>query len=194
MKKQRHHCSDKGLHSQTMVFPVVMYGCGSWLSAKELMFLNCGAGEDTWKYLDCKENKPVNPKGNQPRIFIRKTDAEAEASVSSHLMWRANSLEKTLLLGKIEGRRKRLRCVRWDGWIAPLTQSHEFERIPGDREGQGKPDALMFMGSQRVRHNNKLTQVFIKIIKVHILKICSFCAKHWVQLSGILPACFQKSK
>ena len=41
------------------------------------MFLNCDVGEDTSSSLDCKEIKPVNPKGNQPWIFIGMTDAEA---------------------------------------------------------------------------------------------------------------------
>ena len=45
------------------------------------MLLNCGAGEDSWESLDCKEIKPVNTKGNQPWIFIGKTDAKAEAPV-----------------------------------------------------------------------------------------------------------------
>ena len=55
--------------------------------------------------LDCKEIKPVNPKGNQPCIFIGRTDAEVEAPI----LWQtdAKSLEKTLLLGKIEGGRRR---------------------------------------------------------------------------------------
>ena len=58
--------------------------------------------------LDCKEIKPINPKGNQPRIFIGSTDAEAEATVLwPPEMGKANSLEKTLMLGKIEGRRRR---------------------------------------------------------------------------------------
>ena len=55
--------------------------------------------------MDCKEIKPVNPKGNQSWIFIRRTDAEAEAPI--FLMKRADSLEKTLMLGKTEGRRRR---------------------------------------------------------------------------------------
>ena len=55
--------------------------------------------------LDCKEVKPVNPKGNQSGIVIERTDAEAEHF--GHLMQRANSLEKTLMLGKIEGKRRR---------------------------------------------------------------------------------------
>ena len=64
--------------------------------------------------LDCKEIKPINPKGNQPWIFIGRTDDEAE--VASHLMRRANWLEKTLMLGKIEGRRRgRQRMIWMDG-------------------------------------------------------------------------------
>ena len=58
--------------------------------------------------------KPVNPKGNQPWIFIGRTDAEAEAQHFGHLMRRAGSLEKTLILGKIEGRRRRgQQRMRW---------------------------------------------------------------------------------
>ena len=56
--------------------------------------------------LDCKEIKPVNPKGNQPRIFIGRPDAEAEALTLCHLMQRADLLEKILMLGKTEGRRR----------------------------------------------------------------------------------------
>ena len=55
--------------------------------------------------LDCKEIKPVNPKGNQPQIFIGRTDAEAP------IFWlpdaKSDSLEKTLMMGKIEGKRRR---------------------------------------------------------------------------------------
>ena len=60
--------------------------------------------ESPW---DSKEIKPFNPNGNQSWIFIEKTGAEAEFQYIGHLMWRADSLEKTLMLGKIEGRRKR---------------------------------------------------------------------------------------
>ena len=71
--------------------------------------------------LDCKEIKPVHTKGNQSRIFIGRTDAEAEAPV----LWPADdsvdSLGKTLMLGKIEGRRRmgrqRLR------WLDGITDS-----------------------------------------------------------------------
>ena len=62
--------------------------------------------------LDCKEIKPVNPKGNQPWVFIGRADAEAPNF--GHLMWGANSLEKTLMLGKTEGnRRSGWQRMRW---------------------------------------------------------------------------------
>ena len=54
--------------TELMVFPVVMYGCESWIIKKaesqKTDLLNCGVGEDSWESLDCKEIKPVNPKGN----------------------------------------------------------------------------------------------------------------------------------
>ena len=56
--------------------------------------------------LDCKI-KPVNTKGNHSWIFIGRTDAEAEAPILGHLMGRADSLEKTMMLGKIEDKRRR---------------------------------------------------------------------------------------
>ena len=63
--------------------------------------------------LDCKEIQPVHPKGDQSWVFIGRTDVEAETP-TGHLMQRADSLEKTLMLGKIEGRRRRGRQrMRW---------------------------------------------------------------------------------
>ena len=70
--------------------------------------------------LDCKEIKPVSPKRNQPSIFIGRTDAEAKTPIFGSLMGRVNSFEKTLMLVKIEGRRRRGRQrTRWlDACIA----------------------------------------------------------------------------
>ena len=63
--------------------------------------------------------QPVHPKGDQSWVFIGRTDAEAETPVFGHLMQRADSLERTLMLGKIEGGRRRGRQrMRWlDGII-----------------------------------------------------------------------------
>ena len=57
--------------------------------------------------LDCKEIQPVHPKGDQSWVFIGRMDVEAETPIFSHLMLRADSFEKTLMLGKIEDRRRR---------------------------------------------------------------------------------------
>ena len=56
--------------------------------------------------LNSKEIKAVNPKGNQPWIFIGRTDAEAEVPILWPSDARSRVIEKTLMLGKIEGRRK----------------------------------------------------------------------------------------
>ena len=57
--------------------------------------------------LDCKDIQPVNAKGDQSWVFIGRTDAEAETPILGHLMQRADSFEKTLMLGKIEGGKRR---------------------------------------------------------------------------------------
>ena len=75
------------------------------------MLLNCGVGEDSWASLGLPGDQTVNPKGNQSWIFIWRTDAEAETPILWPPMQRTDSLEKTLMLGKIEGRRRR----RWQG-------------------------------------------------------------------------------
>ena len=71
--------------------------------------------------LDSKEIKPVNPKGNQPWIFIGRTGLKLKFQYFGHLMQRANSLENILMLGKIESKR-RSGDRGWDGWMASLTQ------------------------------------------------------------------------
>ena len=74
--------------------------------------------------LDCKEIQPVHPKGDQSWVFIRKTDAKAETPVLWHLMQRVDSLEKTLMLGQIEGRRRRGRQRM--GWFDGITNSMDM--------------------------------------------------------------------
>ena len=64
--------------------------------------------------LDCKEIQPVHSKGDPSWVFFGRTDAKVELQYFGHLMRRADSFEKTLMLGKIEGRRRRGRQrMRW---------------------------------------------------------------------------------
>ena len=63
--------------------------------------------------LDCKEIQPVHPKGDGSWVFVGRTDAEVKLQYFGHLMRRADSLEKTLMLGQIEGRRRGRQGLRW---------------------------------------------------------------------------------
>ena len=125
---------------KAIVFPVVMYGCESWTKKKTehwriyaFEFLEL---EKTFEsLLNSKEIKPVNPKGNQPWIFIGRIVAEAEAPIFGHLMQRANSLEKTD--GGKDWRQQEKETAEGEmvKWHHHLN-GHEFEQAMGDNGGQ----------------------------------------------------------
>ena len=75
--------------------------------------------------LDYEEIQPVHPKGDQSRVFIGRTDMKLKLQYFGRLMRRTDSLEKTLMLGKIEGRRRRGReRMRWlDGITDSMAMS-----------------------------------------------------------------------
>ena len=114
---------------KALVFPVVRYGCES-RTIKKAEHWRIDAFE-LWCWrrllespLECKEIQPVNPKGNQSWLSIGKTDTVFETPRFGHLMWRTDSFEKTLMLGKIEGRRRR----GWDRmrWLDGITNSMDL--------------------------------------------------------------------
>ena len=142
IQKQRHHFANKGPYSQSYGFSsshVWMWELDhkeGWAQelAEELMFSNCGAGEDSWESpLDCNEIKQVSPKGNQPWVYIGRTDAEAEAPI----LW---PLVPTHWKGPLCGERLRERGEggerSWDcGWHHWFNGC-EFEQTPGNSEGR----------------------------------------------------------
>ena len=137
IKKPRHYFADKGPSSQS-------YGFSSshvWMW--ELVYKESWAPKN-WCFwavmlespLNCKEIQPVNPKGNQSRIFIERADAEVEALI----LWLPDA--KNWLIGKDHDAGKDWRweekgmtedeMVGWHHWL----NGHEFEQAPGVGDGQ----------------------------------------------------------
>ena len=112
IKKQRHYFANKCPSSQNYGFSsshVWMWelDCKESWAPKKWCFWTVVLEKTLESPLDCKEIQPVHPKVNHCWLFIGWTDAKAETPILCSLMWRTDSLEKTLMLGNIEGRRSR---------------------------------------------------------------------------------------
>ena len=124
-----------------VVFPVYMYRCESWIIKKaecqriDAFELWCWRRLLRVPWTARRSNqyilKEINPEYSLGGLMLK-----LEFQSFGHLIWRADSLEKTLMLGKIEGRKKRGPEVEMVGWHHPL-KGHEFEQTPGDSEGEG---------------------------------------------------------
>ena len=148
-----------------MIFPIVMYWYESWTIRKaehqRIDVCEYSAGEDFKSPLDSKEITPVNPKGNQPWIFIGRTGAETEAPI----LWPPD--EKSWLIGKDPDAGKDWRQEEKGttedemvGWHHRLN-GQEFEQTLRDSDGQGSLACCSPWGrkesdmTERLNNNNR---------------------------------------
>ena len=123
-----------------MVFPVVMYRSESWtirrLSAKELMFLNCCVGEDSWESLGQLGNQTSQSWKNKLWIFIGRTDAEAEAPI----LWPPDMKNLLIWKGPSGGKdwKQKEKGMAEDEMVGlhQWLNGHEFEQTLGDSRGR----------------------------------------------------------
>ena len=102
--------------------------------------------------LDCKEIQPIHSEGDQPWAFFARMMLKLKLQYFGHLMWRVDSLEKTLILGGIGGRGEG-DDRGWKGWMASLTWWTWVWVNSGSWWWTGRPGVLQFMGLWRVGHD-----------------------------------------
>ena len=144
------------------------------------MLLNCGVGEDSECPVDYKEIHPVHPKGNQSWMFTEGLMLKLKFQYFGHLMRRADSFKKTLMLGKMEGRR-RGDDRGWDGWMVSPTQWTWICVDSGSWWWTRRPCVLPFTGSQKSDTTEQLNWTDIVEYSFRFLSFFSF---------GFLSFCF----
>ena len=139
------------------VFPVVMYGCESWTIKKAELRRIYAFELWCWRRLlrvpwTARKSNQSILKEISPGCSLEGLMLKLKLQYFGHLMWRVDSLEKTLMLRKIESRRRRGRQRM--RWLDGITNSMDMSLSnSGSWWWTGRPDVLRFMGSQRVRHD-----------------------------------------
>ena len=162
---------------------------GLWrkLSAKELMLLNCGVGEDSWESLGL-QGDPC--KGDQSWVFIGRTDVmKLKLQYFGHLMRTADSFEKPLMLGNIEGRRRKgQQRMRW---LNGITDSMDrglckLRELVTDRETWRSPDHGVAKSWTRLSDWTELNRWNKGLISANLCEIGNFTSWNLASSHGIL--------
>ena len=155
IKKQRRYFTNKAPSSQSYGFPVVMYRCKSWTIKKAEHWRI-----DVWCWRRLLRVPWTARRSNQsilkeisPGYSLEGLMMKLKLQCFGHLMGRTESLEKTLMLGKIEGGRRRRWQMGWNGWMASPTRWTWVCASSGNWWWTGMPGVLQSMGSQRVGHD-----------------------------------------
>ena len=180
-----------------MVFPVVMYGCESWTVKKaerrkiDAFELWCWRRLLRVPWTVRRSNQSIL-KEISPGCSLEGLMLKLKLQYFGHLMWRVDSLEKTLMLGGIGGRRRRGRQrMRWLDGITDLMDMSLVNS--GSWWWTGRPGVLQFMGSQRVGHDwatelngteLNFTETSKKLIEPHVLIISKM--KNVCQMASLL--------
>ena len=128
------------------------------------MLLNCGIGEDSWESLGLQGDTPVHPKGNQYRIFIGRTDVEAETPIlwppvaKSWLIWKDPYAGKDWRWEEKGTTEDEMAGWWWDGWMASPAQWTWVCVNFRSWWWTGRPGVLQSMGSQTAGHNSNWTE------------------------------------
>ena len=126
IKKQGHHFANKGLLVKVMLFPIVMYGCKSWTIKKaehqriDAFELWCWRSLFWVPWTARRPNQPIQ-KEISPEYSLERLMLQLKLQYFGHLMRRADSFEKTLMMGKIEGGRRRGQQRTW--WLDGITDT-----------------------------------------------------------------------
>ena len=163
----------------------------SWVS-KNWCFWTVVLEKTLERPLDCKEIQPVHSKGDQSWVNLEGMMLKLKLQYFDHLMWRVDSLEKTLMLGGIGDRRRR-DDSGWDGWMASPTWWMWVWVNSGSWWWTGRPGMLRFMGLQRVGHDwaTELTDLMRQALlfreeKLYPRTPCRNPMSHWSFLSHII--------
>ena len=172
---------------KAMVFPVVMYGCESW-TIKKAEHQRTDAFE-LWYWRRLLRVPWTARRSNQSILkeisyeySLKGLMLKLKLQYFGHLMWRTNSFEKTLMLGKIEGWRRR-DDTGWDSWMASLARWTWVWVGSRSWWWTGNPGVLQSMGSQRVGHDwvTELNwtgcgaQICVQMLLLTSLWRCFFC-------------------